>query len=329
MKCRPSIGTCENGEFRMENLEFGMKGFLLEWNNSEPYISAHTSGSTGEPKEIRLLKSDMISSARATNEFFKIDGNSVLALPLSFDYIAGKMMAVRSLIAGCRLIEMPVSNNIELSESPTLISIVPSQITSLLSNKIKPENVLVGGAPLTPEQESAIIKSGINAWLGYGMTETCSHVAIRRVGHDGIFHAMPGISFSTDTRGCLVIHSERFSWKSLITNDVVELITPESFRWVGRYDNVVNSGGIKIHPEKLEAEYRKVAPSLPPFFLTGEPHNTLGESLLMVIEGDMDNTEIIDMLSKAIPDRKLLPKRIVRVDALPRTANGKLNRKIT
>ena len=91
----------------------------------------------------------------------------------------------------------------------------------------------------------------------------------------------------------------------------------------------MNSGGIKIHPERLEAEYRKAAPSLPPFFLTGEPHNTLGESLLMVIEGDMDNTEIIDMLSKAIPDRKLLPKRIVRVDALPRTANGKLNRKIT
>lgn len=302
--------------------------FLSEWRNPKPYVIARTSGSTGEPKAIRLLKSDMRVSAMATNEFFGISSESVLALPLSVDYIAGKMMAVRAQVAGCRLLELPVSGQFSVMEPTDLISIVPNQLPAIYEQRpgyIKA--VLIGGAPLTATQEREIVSKGINAWLGYGMTETCSHVAIRRVGADGIFHAMPGISFAIDERGCLVIRSERFSWRELATNDIAELgADATSFRWLGRADNVVNSGGIKLHPEILEEMYRDICPQLPPFCLIGEPDESLGQRLVMVVETEEDIATMQQLLRERITDHRLLPKRVVGVKLLPRTPNGKIRR---
>lgn len=300
--------------------------FIREWNGAEPYVKACTSGSTGSPKEIRLLKSDMTASAEATNSFFGIGCDSVLGLPLSCSYIAGKMMAVRALTARCRLVELPVSNDILLNEHFDLLSVVPSQLGSLLKDAAlihKVGNLLIGGAPLSPGQEKAVAASGVRAWLGYGMTETCSHVALRRVGGDGVFHAMPGIRFSADVRGCLVIESDRFSWKKLVTNDVAELLTPRSFRWIGRADNVVNSGGVKLNPEQLEMLYREAVPELPPFYLVGEPDEVLGQRLVMVAEKGFSG---YDVLRNKIADHKLLPRRIAEVDMLPATPGGKIAR---
>lgn len=305
--------------------------FLSEWNNISPYIKAFTSGSTGIPKEIHLLKADMVSSAKSTNAFFGIDKSSVLALPLSLDYIAGKMMAVRAIQASCRLLTLPISKDISLTEPVDLISIVPMQIDSLL--KIDGagrfvKNILIGGAPLSEIQEKAIVQSGLTGWLGYGMTETCSHVAIRRVGGDGVFHAMPDISFSTDNRGALIISSNRFSWHTITTNDIVRLESPTTFRWIGRADNIVNSGGVKLCPEILEIEYRQYLPDLPPFYLVGEPDSSLGERLVMVMEGSSGKIpeEIFEHLRQTISNHQLLPKRIIAVNTLPTTANGKVLR---
>ena len=305
----------------------GMTEFINEWRNDCPWIEAHTSGSTGKPKAIRLLKSDMLSSATATNAFFGIDRYSTLAIPLSADYIAGKMMAVRAEAAGCRLLEMPVSNDVRVECPIDLLAVVPSQIESLLG---QPEaaglvkNLLVGGAPLTDEPARRLVAAGFNAWLGYGMTETCSHVALRRVDSDEIFKAMEGIRFSTDSRDCLTIESERFSWGSLMTNDVVELLSPTSFRWLGRADNAINSGGLKLHSEQLEKEYRAAIGDLPPFYLAGEPDPKWGERLVMVAENPPEG--LLERIKSLLPDRRKAPGRIVGVDTLPRTDNGKIRR---
>lgn len=300
--------------------------FLCEWLNDLPYIKAFTSGSTGNPKEIRLLKSDMVCSARATNSFFGINRNSVLGLPLSVDYIAGKMMAVRAQVAGCRLIEFPVSNRFAIDSPVDLLSIVPTQLDVAIRHSQFIRCLLVGGAPLSLSQEEMIVSAGLNAWLGYGMTETCSHVALRKVGGDGVFRAMPGISFTLDSRQCLVVRSEKFSWKTLVTNDVVHLLGPGEFRWLGRFDNVINSGGVKLHPEILEEEYRRVIPSLPPFCLVGEPDDLLGQRLVMIAENPPSS--LLDTLRARISDHRIVPSRIISLRTLPRTPSGKILRNL-
>jgi len=299
--------------------------FLREWDSPLPYVEAHTSGSTGKPKLIRLPKADMLVSARATCRFFKLGPASVLGLPLSVDYIAGKMMAVRARVCGGRLLELPVSNSVAVPEPTDLLAVVPSQIPGLLASGTagNVRRLLVGGAPLSDDSAAALTAAGVEAWLGYGMTETCSHVALRRVGEgNGRFTAMPGITFSTDSRGCLEIHSDNFSWRRLVTNDCVELLSPDAFRWLGRADHVINSGGIKIHPELLEAEIRRTCPVLPPFYITGEPDPRWGQRPVIIAEGDVP----LDRIRSSVADRRTAPARAITVGSLPRTANGKLLR---
>lgn len=301
--------------------------FMASWQSDLPYIEAHTSGSTGTPKTIRLPKADMRVSAEATNRFFGITKDSVLAIPLSMDYIAGKMMAVRADVEGCRLIAMPVSNTVVVDTTVDLLAIVPSQVESVLSDPgitDKVRNILVGGGPLSALRTAALAASGIPSYLGYGMTETCSHVALRRIGHDSCYHAMPGVTFDTDDRGCLVIVSDKYSWKRLPTNDVAEVLTPTTFKWLGRYDNVVISGGLKLHPEAIEEDIRKQIPDFPPFYLVGEPDEKWGARLVMVTEATAGH--VTEMLGRCDIDRRKLPKRIIYVKRLPQAANGKLRR---
>ena len=264
--------------------------FISEWRNRLPYVTAHTSGSTGKPKEIRLLKSDMRASARATAEFFGLTSASTLWLPLSPSYIAGKMQIVRALEAGCSLVVEPPSNT-PLHHSPpgvteiSLLPIVPSQADGLLASPLRRrvKAAIIGGAPLSREAEQRVIDSGLTAFATYGMTETCSHVALRRLGEEE-FHALPGFTFSTDSRGCLTIETRTLSFSRLVTNDVVALSSPQSFRWLGRWDNVINSGGLKIHPEEIES---LIAPLLPPgalFYVASRPSAKWGEELILVTD---------------------------------------------
>lgn len=305
-----------------------LNDFMAEWLSDKPYVSAKTSGSTGQPKPIELLKSDMMLSALATNRFFGIEEHSVLATPLSLSYIAGKMMAVRAHVAGCEFLHMPVSNDIRIERHIDLLSIVPTQAYSLLQQPHASElvdNLLLGGAPVSDELAIKICNAGFNAWIGYGMTETCSHVAIRKL-NETVFNAMPGINFEHDSRGCLTVCSEKFSWGKLQTNDVVDLISPTSFVWLGRYDNVVNSGGLKLHPELIEQEIRRIMPEIAPFYLVGEPDEKLGQHLVMVMEGESHG--ILDKIKELLSDRKAAPKRIVSVDKLPLTPGGNKVRRI-
>ena len=302
---------------------------MREWQSESRYIVAHTSGSTGAPKEIRLLKDDMRVSARATNLRFGITQNSVLACPLSVDYIAGKMMVVRALEANCKFIQLPVSNRLEIDCDVDLLAIVPSQVESLLaienaSEKIK--NVIIGGAPLSDALADRLCRAGINAYATYGMTETCSHVALAKItGDESRFQAMPGITFQTDERGCLVINAPQFSFEQLITNDIVRLINQTEFIWLGRYDNVINSGGIKIFPEILENEIRRWFGGI--FYVTGVADVKWGEVPVIVFEGEKDEEiGLIEHLRSKI-NHKYCPAHAFAVERIPRTSNGKIIRK--
>lgn len=260
--------------------------FIEEWRNPFPFVIAHTSGSTGTPKEIKLLKSDMVASARGTIKFFGINEKSTLYLPLSTSYIAGKMQVVRAMEANCRLMVETPSNHplsFDIDDEIDLLPIVPSQIPGLLNSMTlnRVNHLIVGGAPISPESELSLVETGIDAYATYGMTETCSHVALRKLGTD-IFKALPGFSFELDNRDCLIINSDIMSFGRLVTNDIVELLDKDSFRWVGRHDNVINSGGIKLYPEKIENAIAKLFPTDSLFYVTSRSSDKWGEEAVVV-----------------------------------------------
>ena len=305
--------------------------FISQWLDSRDFIEAHTSGSTGAPKAVRLAKADMRASARATNGFFGLTEGSLFVSPLSPDYIAGKMMIVRALEAGGEIVMLPPSNHFEMPEADVaLLAIVPSQVPWLLErgDSARVRNIIIGGAKLDDSMRRALVDAGFNAYETYGMTETCSHVALRHVSGE-VFSAMPGVTFSTDARGCLEIDIPNMSVKRVVTNDIVELHSEKEFRWLGRFDNVINSGGIKIFPEELEERIARLVPRevCGEFYIVGRRHDVWGECVCMVFVGDGSTADdIARRLSAGLPHTHV-PKVYERVDALPRTSNGKIIRR--
>lgn len=300
--------------------------FLRQWQSDSCYIEAHTSGSTGAPKRIMLAKNDMLKSAENTVRFFGLNSDSLLLLPLSVSYIAGKMMIVRAIVSGAELLTVKPSNNpmegLTIDQDISLMAIVPSQIEAVLPYADRIRRLIIGGAPMTPQQELAVTASGIEAYATYGMTETCSHVAMRRIG-ESCFHALDGVTFSCDSRGCLVINASEFTYKSLVTNDIVELVDCRTFRWLGRYDNVINSGGIKIFPEIIEAE---IAPLLCDrrFYITSRKSGKWGEEAVLMVEGE----EIAGLAERiaSVLDPVRRPKAIVYQERFDMTSSGKIKR---
>lgn len=306
--------------------------FLRRWENREPYITARTSGSTGTPKEIHLPKSDMVISARATCSFFNIDENSTLYLPLSVNYIAGMMMIVRAYVSGATLIVVNPSNALRVAPDAdirdiSLAAVVPSQVPGILSSpsRSRIRNLIVGGAPLPDILEQRLVDAGVNACVTYGMTETASHVALRRVG-ESHYRALTDITFSTDCRGCLVIHSNDRSFRKLVTNDLVELSSPTDFRWLGRIDNVINSGGVKVSPETVERRISALI-SGRDFCITSRPSEKWGREVILAIEGTEQIPDLPAKLREILPPAER-PKEIIYRATLPRTATGKLLRTV-
>lgn len=201
---------------------------------------------------------------------------------------------------------------------------MPSQIDCLVAQdwrNISVENVIVGGAPVNPSMEQSLSALPANCYATYGMTETCSHVALRRIGTP-VYEALPGITFSVDEDSRLKLTLEKFSVRELLTNDIVEIVTPHSFRWLGRFDNVVNSGGIKLFPEEIERELSQYVRG--DFYLSGKPDRKWGERLVMYIKPD---TEIDTGAIRSHIDHKKVPKEIIVVQEFEYTPNGKIKRK--
>lgn len=303
------------------------EAFLTAWHEADcAFIEAHTSGSTGTPKPVRLPKSDMLRSAQTMAATFSLDSGSVLSSALPLRSIATKMAIVRALACGGRYHAVQPSNTVELTETVTMLSVGPSQCDSLsarpaLSARI--DTLLVGGAPLSQEREAALLDAGYSVYETYGMTETCSNVALRHA-PEKHFMANAGITFDTDSRGCLTVQAPGYSFDGLVTNDIVQLISPSEFVWTGRYDNAINSGGIKIHPEMLE---RELAPLIDvPFYVAGAPSRKWGCMAVVVIEGSEADADAARKALALYPDSIRRPKAVVRVTRFAHTPTGKIRR---
>lgn len=311
------------------------------WHDNSEYVECFTSGSTGNPKEIKLSKEFMRKSAKRTNEFFEISRESRLHTCLDFIYIASKMMTVRADVAGCMLTsEIPSSRplgGVAKDEEIDLLSVVPAQMEWILDatdrwSGIK--NILIGGSSIPPILRRRIALSGYDAWETYGMTETASHIALRKVDEeDSPFATLEGISVELNDEGCLRITLP--DGETLDTKDLAEIVEENRFRILGRADNCVISGGIKIIPEELE---RRLGPFVAfDYCLSSVPDKKWGEKLVMVVESSNESLDE-DLIKDAVgvrlrQYRKILdlgvkaPKDVVCISEFPRTSNGKIDRK--
>lgn len=303
--------------------------FLIEWNNDEDSIKVHTSGSTGNPKELYLTKKFVEASALRTNEFFGIQQGSRLHSCVGADFIGGKMMAVRAEIAKAKFSFETPSNrplqNLKHTTELDLVAVVPSQVPFILENlESIPQinNLLIGGSFIHPELKKKIAESGINAYESYGMTETASHIALRKISKEETpFKLFPGIRISLDKDQCLIIKFEEGT--EIVTNDVASLISDSEFYIKGRKDQMIISGGRKINPIDLESRISKYITV--PFIITGIPDEKWGEKIILIIEGTTVYPNLKEELRKVLLNWEL-PKEIYYVESLPKTSNGKLLR---
>lgn len=312
------------------HFEKSIGNFLSAWLDETTTLEVKTSGSTGVPKIILLKKQQMINSALATGQFFSLTAGKSALLCLSADYIAGKMMLVRAMILGLALdyVEPSSSPLNENKNNYDFAAMVPLQLENSLNNVERVKTLIVGGAPMSKILKAQVQESTTAIFETYGMTETSTHVAARNVNSNNIrktFTALPNITFSMDARDCLVVAAPDIIDTPVVTNDIVRLISATEFEWLGRYDNIINSGGIKLIPEEIE---KKIASQVANrFFVAGLPDEKLGQKLVLIVEGQVDSYELEKMLGE---DANLtayeVPKNIYQLQKFVETATGKIRR---
>jgi o-succinylbenzoate---CoA ligase len=319
--------------------------FIREWMTGTAQFVLHTSGSTGTPKPIHLTRYQMEASAQATAQALGLQRGYKALVTLDTRYIAGKMMLVRSLVTGMHMVvREPAANPLEkLPPNITVdfTALVPYQVEAILESPHAMRlgtvgTIIVGGAPLSAPAAERLAALPCHAYLTYGMTETISHIALQRLtttNTRGIFQALPGITLQTDDRSCLVI-TVPYLPEKVVTNDRVEIISANEFRWLGRWDNVINTGGFKVNPETIEFQIEKIfhrfeIPNR--FFVAGLPDRKFGKKVVLFVEGEADEKLKlrIDEATKTIASGIERPKSVIFLPRFVWTATQKLNRKAT
>ena len=319
--CRVAYSFIKEGE----DFEKPVGNFLLDWFDYKSYIEMETSGSTGAPKTISISKQAMVDSALATGDFFNLQpGNKALqCLPVK--YVAGKMMLVRAMILGLDLeFVAPSSHPLDHNEIDfDFVAMVPLQAQNSISQLKKVKKLIIGGAAVNKTLEKQLLKLPTKVYETYGMTETITHIAARKLGEKA-FTVLPYVSVSFDDRNCLVIHAPRISPEVIITNDIVELLDENQFIFLGRMDNIINSGGIKLIPEQIEKKL--VGKISQRFFIASKPDDELGEKVVLVIESDKHELDVSIYESL---DKYEKPKEIIFIPKFLDTVTGKIMRNET
>ena len=300
--------------------------FLKEWFSEEDFVIVNTSGSTGIPKPIQLNKELMKNSAIATGKFFNLKENTTALLCLPIHYIAGKMMLIRALTLGWHLDRIE-SNSQPLKDTEKeydFSAMVPLQLENSLNKIHQIKKLIVGGGVVSNQLQEKLQVISSEVFATYGMTETITHVAVKRLNNVKVqpnyYQTLPNVTIYKDKRNCLVIDAEKVSEKIIFTNDVVDLISDTKFQWLGRFDNVINSGGIKLHPEKIEEKLSKIIENR--FFVAGIPDEKLGEKLILIIEGKEQKISFED----ANLSKYETPKQIYFIDKFVETETKKIQR---
>ena len=310
-----------------------LEEFLSEWNNDSLFVHVQTSGSTGVPKPMLAEKRRMLASARITNDFLGLREGDVALLCMSLDYIAGKMMVVRSIERGLKLITVEPSghplNHSQLATDDCQIdfaAMVPLQVYNTLQvpeerkRLLQIRHLIIGGGAID-EALGAELKNFPNAvWSTYGMTETLSHIALRRLSGPEAsdwYIPFPSVKVSLSDDGCLVIDAPEVCPGRLVTNDIAE-ISPQGFRILGRKDNVICSGGIKIQIEEVESRLRPFFRV--PYLISKRPDPKFGEVSVLLTEGSIDEAR---QICERILPKYYLPRHYLHVDHIPLTETGK------
>ncbi|NND94227.1 MAG: AMP-binding protein [Flavobacteriales bacterium] len=304
--------------------------FIAKWLDDSDSIPIQTSGSTGPPKTIEIPKEWMRRSAIATADRLQLRSQMRSLLCIPSQYIGGMMMIVRSMIVGMEL--KIVKPKIELKEMGTFdfAAMIPLQVETLLINNVPLGNIsklIIGGAPISNHLEQRLKGLSGEIYSSYGMTETVSHIALRRLNGpeaSSFFSTLEGIYVETGEENNLMINIPLFDDLRVVTTDIVQLKDKSTFKWKGRLDNIINSGGLKIHPEEIEHELSESIQF--PFFITAEKNEALGEIVVLVIETDEPlkiQSEIGPRL-KALGNRR--PRKIYYTKQFARTPNGKIIR---
>ncbi|WP_109830009.1 AMP-binding protein [Reichenbachiella versicolor] len=315
--------------------------FIKEWIQGQELFTFHTSGSTGIPKPIQIKRSQITSSVKSTASALNLDNTKRILLCLNPDYIASIMMMARALILDIDiLITKPSSDPLQhLSKKVDFASFVPFQVYNMIKsgsitkvNKI--ENILIGGAPLDSSGYQVLASLTCNAFLTYGMTETVSHIALMPIigkYEDSQYYVLPEVEFGENNE-CLWVKGGMTDFQKVQTNDIVELTSNSTFKWLGRKDNVINSGGIKIHPEQLERFIKdefKLQDINDEFYLTAKTDAQLGEALILVIESTDWRQDILEIISTPIKNqfsKYHIPREVVFLSQFERTPSGKVKR---
>ena len=334
------ISTIEELMTYVQCLPNDVQIFLSNWFSESELIEVNTSGSTGSPKLIPVSKKHMVNSAINTGQFFYLaEGTKALhCLPTQF--IAGKMMWVRALVLGWHIDFVEPKGNLteNIQKDYDFAAMTSYQVANSFEKLEHIEKLLIGGGGISEMIQSRLNKLKTKVFLSYGMTETVSHIAIQPVNqsakdffrssgypfNEGEFTLLPDVFISQDERNCLVIDAKNIADKELVTNDIVDITSGFTFKWLGRFDHVINSGGIKLLPENIELKLGKLIQQ--PFFVSSFSDDKLGERLVLFIQGKVsfEPTDLSMFLEKFE-----IPKEIISIPFFSFTATGKLNRKDT
>lgn len=324
-----SINQTSSNEFETKVLDF-----INEWFAESKTVKIQSSGSTGIPKTFDIEKSKMLNSAKMTCDFLGLKEGNLALLCLPIEYISGKMMVVRSIYIKLKLLITETSLNPlqHLAEKVDFCAMTPLQVENSLDKIHLIENLIIGGAAVSETLKQKISQtlkfsnSQTKIFETYGMSETLSHIALKQVfpNHEDWFTVFDGVDISLDERGCLKIFAPKLNSEVLQTNDLVEINDKKQFRFLGRIDNVINSGGAKIFPEELEKLVKNEIPNEVVFL--GIEDEKLGQKLVLVIEGESDENLKSKIYNLKFKKSFHKPKEIIFVDQIPRTPNGKVNR---
>lgn len=321
-----------------ESFLANLTDFLAEWFNDSDTVKVHTSGSTGTPKELLVEKRRMMNSAMLTVAFLHLTrgDNALLCMPLQ--YIAGKMVVVRALVAGLNLIPVtPCGHPLQDMNQPLAFgALIPMQVYNSLQNPTECErlknirHLIIGGGAIDSSMEAALKRFSNEVWSTYGMTETLSHIALRKLnGPDASEWYTPfeHVTLSQSEEGTLIIDAPLVCPQQLITNDIVELNDTGQFRVLGRKDNTINTGGVKVQIEQVESALKPLLPFL--FAITSAPDARFGERIVLLVQHESpfseEEKQAIHQAYRQLP-AYWRPKQLMQVASLPLTGTGKPDR---
>lgn len=329
-------GILEDSTPVQTSFEVETISFIKNWLTGKQSFLLKTSGSTGNPKEITLSRAQLTASANRTISKLSLSDKNTALVCLDTKYIAGKMMLVRALEGNMKIVAVEPSANPlkKLSEQPDFAAFVPLQLDEIFTDEdsVKKLNqfqsIIIGGASVSSTLLEKIKTLPCSVYATYGMTETVSHIALQKLNGEhaqDYFEVLPNITISVDERDCLVLSLPEFS-EPVITNDLVNLIDKTKFNILGRYDNIINSGGVKLVPETIE---KKIEPLLvnQSFFVAWIRDERLGQKVVLIIEGKAQS-ELPAALKLALSSYEI-PKEIFYLDAFVRTETKKINRQQT